>query len=273
MAKAYRPGPEEIKRKKDRERKILKITLITFACCVALSLGLYRYMNYKSSRMAYQYAQEWLEVQNYSKAVQNLDYATYKDEEYADAYLLKGKIDSECLQMYSTALKSYNSAIQYMEEPNASVYYLRGKCNYKLLQYNNAISDLEMSNKIGPAIDSANFYLSEIYSGPSTEHDESKALAAYDRFLSAPRTPVMYLKRGICKNNLKDYKGAITDFDKALTLQQGYGEAYYNKALAEMGIGDTSSACTNAANAFTHNYDPAQQFIQRLCMPDSNSVY
>ena len=47
-----------------------------------------------------------------------------------------------------------------------------------------------------------------------------------------------YNNRGICKYNLKDYKRAIEDFDKAIEINPDYLDAYYNRSLARFMLED-----------------------------------
>jgi tetratricopeptide (TPR) repeat protein len=49
-------------------------------------------------------------------------------------------------------------------------------------------------------------------------------------------------KSGSAKFQLKDYRGAIADFSKAIELKPEYTEAYYSKAICESKLGKTDKA-------------------------------
>ncbi len=47
-----------------------------------------------------------------------------------------------------------------------------------------------------------------------------------------PGDPLAYVERGNAKNDMKDYAGAIRDYDRAVRLQPGYQLAYLNRGLS-----------------------------------------
>ncbi len=49
-------------------------------------------------------------------------------------------------------------------------------------------------------------------------------------------------KSGSAKFQLKDYRGAIADFSKAIELKPEYIEAYYSRAICESKLGKTDKA-------------------------------
>ncbi|WP_336071011.1 tetratricopeptide repeat protein [Mesoflavibacter sp. CH_XMU1404-2] len=51
-----------------------------------------------------------------------------------------------------------------------------------------------------------------------------------------------YFKNGVEKSNLKDYDGAIKDFNKATKACPNYAIPYYNRAFVKMHIKDYSGA-------------------------------
>ena len=51
-----------------------------------------------------------------------------------------------------------------------------------------------------------------------------------------------YNNRGSAKFNLKDYQGAIEDYDKAIELDPNYAKAYNNRGAAKGNLGDNQGA-------------------------------
>ncbi len=57
-----------------------------------------------------------------------------------------------------------------------------------------------------------------------------------------PDDPTAYNNRGFSKNNLKDFQGAIDDFNKAVELMPDFAEAYNNRGFAKNGLNDFQGA-------------------------------
>jgi tetratricopeptide (TPR) repeat protein len=51
-----------------------------------------------------------------------------------------------------------------------------------------------------------------------------------------------YNNRGISKHVLKDYKGALQDYDKTIGIAPEYGTAYHNRGLSKYIIADYMGA-------------------------------
>ena len=53
-----------------------------------------------------------------------------------------------------------------------------------------------------------------------------------------PNNAGAYNNRGISKSNLKDYNGAISDFNKAIELDPDYASAYNNRGSTKDDLKD-----------------------------------
>ena len=58
-----------------------------------------------------------------------------------------------------------------------------------------------------------------------------------------------YNKRGNEKYDAEDYKGAISDFSKAIKINPQYGDAYYNRGLAKENLKDFEGAISDYTEA------------------------
>ena len=58
-----------------------------------------------------------------------------------------------------------------------------------------------------------------------------------------------YNKRGNEKYDAEDYKGAISDFSKAIKINPQYGDAYYNRGLAKENLKDFEGAISDYTKA------------------------
>ncbi len=62
--------------------------------------------------------------------------------------------------------------------------------------------------------------------------DNKGALRDLGKALKLKKTdPSIYLQRGICFENLKDWKNAIKEFSEAIVLNPGFSKAYFHRAI------------------------------------------
>ena len=66
-----------------------------------------------------------------------------------------------------------------------------------------------------------------------------------------------YYNKGISKFNIKDYKGAISDFNKTIILNPNYADAYINRGIAKKMTLDYIGAITDYNKAIQLNPDDA----------------
>ena len=73
--------------------------------------------------------------------------------------------------------------------------------------------------------------------------DYQGAISNYNKALEIdPNYAKAYLNRGVARSNLKDYQGAISDYDKALKIDPNYADAYVNRGSALYMVGDKRKA-------------------------------
>jgi tetratricopeptide (TPR) repeat protein len=58
-----------------------------------------------------------------------------------------------------------------------------------------------------------------------------------------------YLKSGLSKGSLEDYRGAITDFTKAIEIDSKNDDAYYNRGFSKSKLGDYRGAIADYTKA------------------------
>jgi len=66
------------------------------------------------------------------------------------------------------------------------------------------------------------------------------------------------------KIKINNAHAAISDSDKAISLNSNYAEAYYDRAMAKKITGDKTT-CDNFKAAFKLGYTKAASFIQNDC--------
>lgn len=95
----------------------------------------------------------------------------------------------------------------------------------------------------GPNPTKSRFHLEnaieQIYLAKNVEAIEELELAIkYD-----PQSYEAYYYRGACKRNLKDYDGAIADYNKSIELNPLYAEPYFSLAILYDFLQDSDLAC------------------------------
>ena len=74
-----------------------------------------------------------------------------------------------------------------------------------------------------------------------------------------------YAESGESKLELKDYKGAILDFNKAIELAPNNANVYYNRGLAKISLGQKDSGCLDLSKAGEMGYSEAYDYIKEFC--------
>ena len=74
-----------------------------------------------------------------------------------------------------------------------------------------------------------------------------------------------YYSRGNAKGKLQDYRGAIQDFNKAIELNPKLAEAYNNRGLTKIISGQKDSGCLDLSKAGELGYVEAYETIRNFC--------
>ena len=80
--------------------------------------------------------------------------------------------------------------------------------------------------------------------------DYTGAIADYNKAIQLkPDYAEAYYNRGCAKDDLKDYNGEIEDFNKAIQLKPDYAFAYYSRGYSKHYLKDKIGACTDWSKA------------------------
>ncbi len=80
-----------------------------------------------------------------------------------------------------------------------------------------------------------------------------------------PQCSDAYFSRGIMKFNLMDCRGAILDFNLAIRHDPRYGKAYSQRGLCKLNLGLTNEACYDFSKAGELGELEAYDFIEEFC--------
>ena len=89
--------------------------------------------------------------------------------------------------------------------------------------------------------------------------DYNKASELNPKFANA------YNSRGLAKGNLFDHKGALQDFNLAIKANPELSEAYQNRGTSKFQFGDKLGACLDWSKAGELGYYDAYEYIKKYC--------
>lgn len=81
-------------------------------------------------------------------------------------------------------------------------------------------------------------------------------------FAGYSQTAKEYYNRGLAKEELKDYRGAIADYSTAIEIDPKYAITYYFRGLAKLKLGQKDSDFSNAGEL---GYSDAYDAIKKNC--------
>jgi tetratricopeptide (TPR) repeat protein len=80
-----------------------------------------------------------------------------------------------------------------------------------------------------------------------------------------PSDKKIYNNRAAAKMMLKDYQGALKDFNYAIELDPMYADAYNNRGRVKQYLGDTQGACSDWHTALSLGIDASRDLIIQYC--------
>lgn len=136
-------------------------------------------------------------------------------------------------------------------------YFNSGSKKHKNGDYYGAIEDYTKSIEIMISYGDASA-LSSTPAGKAAALDLLNAAAVFGSYQGA------HYSRGISKIALKDYDGAITDFNMAIALDSDFASAYFARGLAKFFKGDKKIACEDARKAQSLGFNNAPALTDLL---------
>ena len=79
-----------------------------------------------------------------------------------------------------------------------------------------------------------------------------------------PNDSFAFVNRGVSKDELKDFYGAISDFTRAIEINPNYGEAFSYRGVSKAKLGDYNGACKDAYKSQKLGLD-AYTLINLVC--------
>lgn len=182
-------------------------------------------------------------------ALSYYDKAIAIDSTYTDAYLDRAECEID-LKQFDEALADAAKVLALTDNKSYKAYYYKGKAEMEKGEYDKSIASLTAALEIRPRYADPYFtrgtvYLLQAYDKDEAHHHHSltEALKNYDQFIELnKRSSEAFFDRGEVKMELHDYKGAIADFNKAISLKPDDYDAHTMKAICNYHFGYTEQA-------------------------------
>jgi hypothetical protein len=161
-------------------------------------------------------------------------------------YFTRGWAKGEELQWHKGAIEDYTKAIELCSN-YAFAYYRRGVTKQKLNDFKGSIEDYTKFIEVDPILDDISLQTNPI-----------RIIGKHEYPISNPSSVSAYRARARSKEKLKDFKGVIADYSKAIEIDPKRMNDYYSRGWAKYYSNDMIGACQDARKAnelglATHN--------------------
>lgn len=164
---------------------------------------------------------------------------------------------------FDNALIDFDNVVEI--SPNfEQVYQNRGLLKYRLEDYHGAIEDFSNAIDFVPSDLTSYFFraMSKI-----ELLDYAGALADFETILVfSPENTLAYTNVGYVYYLKEEHQLAIDNFDKALSINQEIGEAFFYRGMAKHYLGDEIGRCNDLKKANKLDYAEAfDEFVESFC--------
>jgi len=80
-----------------------------------------------------------------------------------------------------------------------------------------------------------------------------------------PKEAESLYRRGDCKFMSGDSKGAISDFNAAIRVNDQYAPAYYGRAMVNISLGSLNDVCPDITKAKDLGFDVDNDMLKKYC--------
>ncbi len=196
----------------------------------------------------YTQAEVLIYFNNYGPAIASLTRAVKAKSDYALAYNLRGVARGNMGDI-ANAKADLDQAVK-INGADPSAYYNRALIYSKMNMPDSEIKDYEKALKIFARYTEARNNLGLLKE--KYRKDYTGALQEFTEILKyEPTNAKAYYCRGRCNADLKNYKEAIADYNKAIKLKADYKVVYLNRAAAYEALKDVKSAQKDRSTAAT----------------------
>jgi len=230
------------------------IKIFTFLAMISMPL-----LNHaQSARQYFKTGVTFSEAGNFKDAADQFTRSLEIDPEYVQSYLERARA-YEAMQELQKAADDLQRALAF-EQKKESMYYEAARMNYLLLNYDNALElinrSLELKINYEPA------YRLQCLVLLATE-DYSGALVSINKALALKDNPENNFYRGQVSENMKNYIQAEIDYNKTISKNNRFTEAYLALASLRLVMKKPEAAMENCNAVIAYAPDNMQAYLVR----------
>src|SRR5258706_1863567 len=171
-----------------------------------------------------------IDLEKYTEALKHINKSLLADPNYVDAFKTRAEIYQH-LKMYDKAKADYTNAISLVNDDKtiSDLYFERSyKLDWEILDYKTALDDLNKSIALDSKSSMKFWHRAITY---DYKKDYPKALAECAKAIQLygeKGTSGLYTLRASLKEKTGDIKGAISDYQAAIKLDNNSASIYYN---------------------------------------------
>ncbi|MBZ9786995.1 tetratricopeptide repeat protein [Psychroflexus sp. CAK57W] len=214
-----------------------------------------------------------IKIENYEGAIDDFNRLIEIDNDFALAYNGRGLVKGK-LKDFTGAINDFDKAIN-IEPKNCFFYVSRGGFKFFSGFEKEGCQDFEKAEKLG-FTDAQKFIdknckhnkTAKEYFDDAVLKENNKnykgAIADYDKSLEInPKSVKAYNNRGNVKSSLKDYKGAISDFNKAIAINPKDVFAYCNRGIVKTKMKNYDGAISDFNKAISIDSKDISSYMAR----------
>lgn len=204
-------------------------------------------MNSLAANDHFDRAKEFYEGELYREAYMQLQESLHFDQKHAPSYALRSKLRLILFDDAKGAIFDLGKAIQYSEDPSATLFYDRGMLLSGQEKDKEALADLETAYAKSPKADSLLFPIAKIKAFKIGDY--KGGIKAYDQYLKIhPENGDAWFGKAFAKLQLGEFAGSILDFDRSIGLNNPV-ESHFHKGKALLALNKKEEACIELKNA------------------------
>jgi tetratricopeptide (TPR) repeat protein len=182
-------------------------------------------------------------LQDYPGAISDYNQAVLLDPKYIKAYNNRGSTKQE-LKDYQGAITDYTQAIS-LDLKYINAYYGRGNTKYKAKDYQGAITDYEQVIALNPNY----LNVADNLRKAKNTADRANVPTPNPSSPTPQKTAQYYEQQGAAKFKVKDYQGAMIEFDRAIEIDPQSASSYEGRGTAKYLLKQSKAALPDLERA------------------------
>jgi tetratricopeptide (TPR) repeat protein len=212
----------------------------------------------QSPKEYYKAGESFVEAGNQKDAIEQFTKAIELNPDYSQAYIARAHSYKDINELQKAA-DDYKRALVFDSEESA-LYFDAAEVNYLLKNTQEALNLINKSIAISPKYEEAYRLLSQIQ---LASEDFSNALLSADKALKLKDNPENNYNHGLVSEKMKNYNQAEIDYEKAISKNKKFIEAYLSLANLRVLLNKLDMAMENCNAAFKIDPNSREAYLTR----------